>query len=131
MPSHRAICCERSTYVTAGGEPVLHADWNHHFGNQRHFSVARLDRLLQTGSFERVTVNRARFPFFSLCRMVVFLHDRRPITDAGRSGGSILESGASGAVLRFFDQAFRSNSDSFVLGWRLVAEAYRPGGVEP
>jgi len=48
--------------ITVPGGP--RSAFDRHIGHRRHFTAARLRRLLETSGFEQVTVQRAGFPFF-------------------------------------------------------------------
>jgi SAM-dependent methyltransferase len=109
--------------VTVPGGP--RSAFDRHIGHRRHFTASRLRRLLETTGFERVTVARAGFPFFDLYRLVVIARGKRLIADVEGSEGTVLDGGASGTALRFFDRAFRHNLDSSAFGWQLVAVAHR------
>ncbi len=115
--------------VTVPGGP--RSAFDRHIGHRRHFTAARLRRLLETTGFERVTVARAGFPFFDLYRLVVIVRGKRLIADVERSEGTVLDEGASGRALRFFDRAFRHNLDSSPFGWQLLAVAHRSGRAAP
>jgi SAM-dependent methyltransferase len=107
--------------VTVPGGP--RSAFDRHIGHRRHFSAARLRRLLTAGGFEPVVVRRAGFPFFNLYRLVVMARGKKLIDDVEERAGTSLDGGASGAALRFFDHAFRFNLKSSPFGWQLVAEA--------
>lgn len=112
--------------VTVPGGP--RSAFDRHIGHRRHFNASRLRRLLMENDFEDVIVRRAGFPFFNLYRLVVILRGNRLIADIEQPQGSPLDSGASGAVLRFFERAFRHNLTSSPFGWQMVATARRTGG---
>jgi len=112
--------------ITVPGGP--RSAFDRHIGHRRHFTAARLRRLLETSGFEQVTVQRAGFPFFDLYRLVVILRGKRLVSDVEQSEGTTLGDGASGAALRIFDRAFRHNLDSSPFGWQLLAVAHRSGG---
>jgi SAM-dependent methyltransferase len=111
--------------ITVPGGP--RSAFDRHIGHRRHFTAARLRRLLETNGFEKVTVQRAGFPFFDLYRLVVIVRGKRLVADVEQAEGTALDAGASGTALRFFDRAFRYNLDSSPFGWQLLAEAHRPG----
>jgi SAM-dependent methyltransferase len=108
--------------VTVPGGP--RSAFDRHIGHRRHFTAARLRRLLEEGGYENVSVCRAGFPFFDLYRLVVIARGKRLIADVEQSK-SILGKGTSGKALRFFDRVFRYNWDSSPFGWQLLAVARR------
>ncbi len=110
--------------VTVPGGP--RSAFDRHIGHRRHFSAARLRRLLTTSGFTPVVVRRSGFPFFNLYRLVVMARGKKLIADVEEHTGTTLDRGASGAALRFFDHAFRFNLASSPFGWQLVAEARLP-----
>jgi 2-polyprenyl-3-methyl-5-hydroxy-6-metoxy-1,4-benzoquinol methylase len=113
--------------VTVPGGP--RSSFDRHIGHRRHFTAARLKRLLEENGFEGVVVQRAGFPFFDLYRLVVIARGKRLINDVEKPGSSLNE-GTSGAALRVFDRAFRYNLDSLPLGWQLLATARRANSAQ-
>jgi SAM-dependent methyltransferase len=106
--------------VTVPGGP--RSAFDRHIGHRQHFRPAGLRRLLEGARFDVEYVARAGFPFFNLYRLAVIARGRRLIADLERgdaSGGAK----AQGAVLGFFDKAFRLNMESTPFGWQLVAVA--------
>jgi len=103
--------------VTVPGGP--RSAFDRHIGHREHFGPARLRRLLEESGFEVTRVLRAGFPFFNLYRLAVIARGRRLIADLERGDGA--EGGSQGAVLAFFDKAFRLNVQSSPFGWQMVA----------
>jgi SAM-dependent methyltransferase len=110
--------------VTVPGGP--RSAFDRHIGHRRHFTAARLRRLLEGSGYKQVTIQRAGFPFFNLYRLVVILRGKRLVADVEQTEGTALDEGASGTALRIFDRAFRYNMDSSPLGWQLLAVAHGP-----
>ena len=104
--------------VTVPGGP--RSAFDRHIGHRQHFAPGRLRQVLERAGFDVECVARAGFPFFNLYRLAVIARGRRLIADLERSptGG---EPGAQGAVLAFFDRAFRLNLRSSPFGWQMVA----------
>jgi 2-polyprenyl-3-methyl-5-hydroxy-6-metoxy-1,4-benzoquinol methylase len=115
--------------ITVPGGP--RSAFDRHIGHRRHFTAARLRRLLETNGFERVAIQRAGFPFFNLYRLVVILRGKRLVADVEQTDGTALDEGASGTALRIFDRAFRYNLDSSPFGWQLLAVAHRSPRSKP
>jgi SAM-dependent methyltransferase len=104
--------------VTVPGGP--RSAFDRHIGHRQHFRPDGLTVLLEGSGFEVEYVARAGFPFFNLYRLAVIARGRRLIADlehADGDGGG----GAQGAVLSFFDRAFRYNLQSSPFGWQMVA----------
>jgi SAM-dependent methyltransferase len=104
--------------VTVPGGP--RSAFDRHIGHRQHFDPASLRRLLGGAGFDVEYVARAGFPFFNLYRMAVIARGRRLIADLERppaEGGAATQ----GAVLAFFDRAFRLNVASSPFGWQMVA----------
>jgi SAM-dependent methyltransferase len=112
--------------VTVPGGP--RSAFDRHIGHRQHFHPAGLRRLLEGAGFDVDYVARAGFPFFNLYRLAVIARGRRLIADLerGDAGGAR----AQGAVLGFFDRAFRLNMESTPFGWQLVAVARFTGRGE-
>jgi SAM-dependent methyltransferase len=104
--------------VTVPGGP--RSAFDRHIGHRQHFAPARLRRLLERAGFDVEYVARAGFPFFNLYRLAVIARGRRLIADLERSPTEG-EPGGQGAVLAFFDRAFRLNMQSSPFGWQMVA----------
>jgi 2-polyprenyl-3-methyl-5-hydroxy-6-metoxy-1,4-benzoquinol methylase len=104
--------------VTVPGGP--RSAFDRHIGHRQHFRPATLRSLLQGAGFDVEYVARAGFPFFNLYRLAVIARGRRLIADL-ESGGKNGSGGAQGAVLTFFDRAFRLNMQSSPFGWQMVA----------
>jgi SAM-dependent methyltransferase len=104
--------------VTVPGGP--RSAFDRHIGHRQHFAPARLRRLLEQAGFDVEYVARAGFPFFNLYRLAVIARGRRLIADLERSPAQG-EPGGQGAVLAFFDRAFRLNMQSSPFGWQMVA----------
>jgi SAM-dependent methyltransferase len=108
--------------VTVPGGP--RSAFDRHIGHRRHFAPAGLRHLLEGAGFEVEHVARAGFPFFNLYRLAVIARGRRLIADLERAASSD-DGGAGattqGAVLAFFDRAFRLNMASSPFGWQMVA----------
>jgi SAM-dependent methyltransferase len=104
--------------VTVPGGP--RSAFDRHIGHRQHFTPAGLRRLLEGAGFDVDYVARAGFPFFNLYRLAVITRGRRLIADLERGPA---EGGPStqGAVLAFFDRAFRFNVQSSPFGWQMVA----------
>jgi 2-polyprenyl-3-methyl-5-hydroxy-6-metoxy-1,4-benzoquinol methylase len=104
--------------VTVPGGP--RSAFDRHIGHRQHFRPATLRTLLEGAGFDVEYVARAGFPFFNLYRLAVIARGRRLIADleSGDRGG---DGGAQGAVLAFFDRAFRLNIQSSPFGWQMVA----------
>ena len=106
--------------VTVPGGP--RSAFDRHIGHRQHFAPAGLRQLLEGAGFEVERVARAGFPFFNLYRLAVIARGRRLIADLERTGNEDGdEGGAQGAVLAFFDKAFRYNVESSPFGWQMVA----------
>ena len=109
--------------VTVPGGP--RSAFDEHIGHRRHFTPKSLRALLGDAGFDVERVARAGFPFFNLYRLAVIARGRKLIADL-ESGGTD-GAGAQGAVLKFFDVAFKWNLASSPLGWQMVALARYPG----
>lgn len=107
--------------VTVPGGP--RSAFDRHIGHRRHYSPIALRRLLEGAGFDVEHVARAGFPFFNLYRLAVIARGRRLIADLERSSADHARpgAGAQGAVLAFFDRAFRLNMASSPFGWQMVA----------
>jgi SAM-dependent methyltransferase len=106
--------------VTVPGGP--RSAFDRHIGHRQHFGPASLRRLLEGAGFSVEYVARAGFPFFNLYRLAVIARGRRLISDLER-GAEAEGAGAQGAVLSFFERAFRLNVASTPFGWQMVAVA--------
>ena len=107
--------------VTVPGGP--RSAFDRHIGHRQHFAPTGLRRLLEGAGFDVEYVARAGFPFFNLYRLAVIARGRRLIADLERASGADARTGAGtqGAVLAFFDRAFRLNMASSPFGWQMVA----------
>jgi SAM-dependent methyltransferase len=103
--------------VTVPGGP--RSAFDRHIGHRQHFAPTKLRRLLEESGFAVEYVARAGFPFFNLYRLAVIARGRRLIADLEAGGDE--SGGAQGAVLAFFDRAFRFNIQSSPFGWQMVA----------
>jgi SAM-dependent methyltransferase len=103
--------------VTVPGGP--RSAFDRHIGHRQHFRATGLRALLEGSGFDVEYVARAGFPFFNLYRMAVIARGRKLIADLedGERDGR----GAQGALLAFFDRAFRFNLPSSPFGWQMVA----------
>ncbi len=110
--------------VTVPGGP--RSAFDRHIGHRQHFAPATLRRVLAGGGLRRRVVARAGFPFFNLYRLAVIARGRRLIADLERSPAEA-RPGTQGAVLAFFDRAFRLNLPSSPFGWQMVAVARLSG----
>ncbi len=113
--------------VTVPGGP--RSAFDRHIGHRQHFTPATLRGVLEGAGFEVERVMRAGFPFFNLYRLAVITRGRRLIADLER-GPAEGSGGTQGAVLGFFDRAFRLNLASTPFGWQMVAVA-RLAGTAP
>jgi SAM-dependent methyltransferase len=103
--------------VTVPGGP--RSAFDRHIGHRQHFRPSAVRALLEHSGFDVEYVARAGFPFFNLYRLAVIARGRKLIADLedGEGGGR----GAQGAVLAFFDRAFRFNFPKSPFGWQMVA----------
>ena len=106
--------------VTVPGGPRTRFD--KHIGHRTHFTGRSLRHLLDKSGFEVLEVHQAGFPFFDLYKLVVLLRGKALIAELDQ-GSSASPSRLAGALLRFFDSAFRWNLSSSPFGWQLVAVA--------
>jgi SAM-dependent methyltransferase len=107
--------------VTVPGGP--RSAFDRHIGHRRHYTPTALRRLLEEVGFDVEHVARAGFPFFNLYRLAVIARGRRLIADLERASADPARPGAGtqGAVLAFFDRAFRFNMARSPFGWQMVA----------
>jgi 2-polyprenyl-3-methyl-5-hydroxy-6-metoxy-1,4-benzoquinol methylase len=104
--------------VTVPGGP--RSAFDRHIGHRQHFRPSTLRSLLEAAGFDVEYVARAGFPFFNLYRLAVIARGRRLIADL-ESGDGRGHGGTQGAVLAFFERAFRLNTQSSPFGWQMVA----------
>ena len=109
--------------VTVPGGP--RSAFDEHIGHRRHFTPGSLRSLLDEAGFSVERVARAGFPFFNLYRLAVIARGRKLIEDLESRDNE--GAGAQGAVLKFFDAAFKWNLASSPFGWQMVALARYPG----
>jgi SAM-dependent methyltransferase len=117
--------------VTVPGGP--RSAFDRHIGHRRHYTPTALRRLLEGAGFDVEHVARAGFPFFNLYRLAVIARGRRLIADLERASADDAGpgGGTQGAVLAFFDRAFRLNLASSPFGWQMVAVGRYAGPAGP
>ena len=99
--------------------------FDRHIGHRRHFSPARLGKLLEDAGLRVVSLHGAGFPFFNLYRLTVIARGRRLVADATASVDHPLPVAARAAI-RVFSWLFRLNTADSLRGWQLVAVAVEP-----
>jgi SAM-dependent methyltransferase len=106
--------------VTVPGGPV--SAFDRHIGHRRHFSAARLSRVLSDAGYEPAEVHGAGFPFFNLYRLMVVARGRRLIDDVKDDGSRPLPLSAR-LAMRAFSTLFRVNLTATPWGWQRIAVA--------
>ena len=100
--------------VTVPGGPM--SAFDRHIGHRRHYTRARLARLMEEAGFQLDLAAAAGFPTFNLYRAVVLLRGRRLVDDAAGTPGWLARS-----VMALFAWLLPLSLFNSPWGWQIVA----------
>ena len=100
--------------VTVPGGPM--SAFDRHIGHRRHYTRARLARLMEEAGFQLDLAAAAGFPTFNLYRAVVLLRGQRLVADARDSPGLLARS-----VMALFAWLLPVSLSNSPWGWQIVA----------
>ena len=106
--------------VTVPGGPRTAFD--RHIGHVGHFSIKKLETVLNESGYAVDNIYAAGFPFFNLYKLLVMARGQAMIRDIDRASDAGFGKSTE-LAMKIFEHLFRLNSRSSRLGWQIIAVA--------